>query len=108
MTNKETIKEAIEILKKNRPSWGTRECDKELCVAVDTAIEALNAFENIGAFVTKFADSYDYALVAKDVWRDAKKALEEQGARTPCDLCRYNPPSSCDGKPCSYCTAEGK
>ena len=25
--------------------------------------------------------------------------------QTPCDLCKYNPPSSCDGKPCSVCPA---
>lgn len=24
----------------------------------------------------------------------------------PCDLCRYNLPSSCDGKPCCMCPAE--
>ena len=27
---------------------------------------------------------------------------------SPCDLCRYNPPSSSDGKPCSMCVAEGR
>lgn len=26
----------------------------------------------------------------------------------PCDLCRYDPPSSCDGKPCSLCPASPK
>lgn len=26
----------------------------------------------------------------------------------PCDVCRYNPPSSADGKPCSMCVAEGR
>ena len=25
---------------------------------------------------------------------------------TPCDVCRYNPPSSMDGKPCCVCPAE--
>ena len=25
---------------------------------------------------------------------------------TPCDVCRYNPPSSTDGKPCTMCPAE--
>lgn len=24
----------------------------------------------------------------------------------PCGLCRYKPPSSCDGKPCTMCPAE--
>ena len=30
----------------------------------------------------------------------------ERKTETPCDLCRHNPPSSGDGKPCSYCPAE--
>lgn len=25
---------------------------------------------------------------------------------TPCDVCRFYPPSSCDGKPCTMCPAE--
>ena len=29
-------------------------------------------------------------------------------ALTPCDLCKYNPPSSNDGKPCSICPACAK
>lgn len=33
-----------------------------------------------------------------------KKQLQER-AKTPCDLCRYNPPSSRDGKPCTMCPA---
>lgn len=31
----------------------------------------------------------------------AIKALEQ----TPCDVCKYNPPSSGDGKPCTMCPA---
>lgn len=27
---------------------------------------------------------------------------------TPCDLCRHDPPSSCDGKSCSVCPASPK
>ena len=27
---------------------------------------------------------------------------------TPCDFCRFNPPSSTDGKPCCMCPATGK
>ena len=26
----------------------------------------------------------------------------------PCDVCKYNPPSAMDGKPCAMCPAEGK
>ncbi len=36
-------------------------------------------------------------------------ALRKLGAQeqpeTPCDMCRYNPPSSRDGKPCTLCPA---
>lgn len=36
-------------------------------------------------------------------------ALRKLGAQeqpeTPCDMCRYNPPSSGDGKPCTMCPA---
>jgi len=28
--------------------------------------------------------------------------------KSPCDLCRYDPTSSCDGKPCTICPAEPK
>lgn len=27
---------------------------------------------------------------------------------SPCTFCRFNPPSSCDGKPCCMCPAEKK
>jgi hypothetical protein len=38
---------------------------------------------------------------------------QEQGVKTvfpdnPCDLCRFNPPGSGDGKPCTMCPAEGR
>ena len=29
----------------------------------------------------------------------------QENAKTPCDLCCYNPPSSRDGKPCTMCPA---
>lgn len=32
-------------------------------------------------------------------------AIKALGHTSPCDLCRYNPPSSGDGKPCSMCPA---
>jgi|GEM_PF-3424598 hypothetical protein len=34
-----------------------------------------------------------------------RKLDEQENAKTPCDLCRYNPPSSRDGKPCTMCPA---
>ena len=41
-----TRKEAIEILKSNKPTSDPRECGKELCTAVDMAIEALQEPES--------------------------------------------------------------
>lgn len=49
------------------------------------------------------AQMFVYAAI-----NDIKHAptIEERKTGTPCDLCRHNPPSSGDGKPCSYCPAE--
>ena len=35
-----------------------------------------------------------------------KNAPTVEVAKTPCDLCRYNPPSSFNDKPCTLCVAE--
>lgn len=48
-----------------------------------------------------FADEEQY-----DALEMAIKALQEP--KSPCDLCRYNPPSSGDGKPCTMCPSEGR
>ncbi len=41
--------------------------------------------------------------------RGARKVINRimaaRAAQLPCDLCRHNPPSSMDGKPCSVCVA---
>lgn len=41
--------------------------------------------------------------------KDLEKLIQEyeslHSLHSPCDLCMYNPPSSMDGKPCSYCPA---
>jgi Lar family restriction alleviation protein len=39
---------------------------------------------------------------------EAIEAWDRRTANTPCDLCRFNPPSSGDGKPCTMCVAEGR
>ena len=36
----------------------------------------------------------------------AKNAVNEAPTRTICNLCKYFPPSSLDGKPCTMCVAE--
>ena len=37
-----------------------------------------------------------------------KERHKANEALMPCDVCRFNPPSSCDGKPCCMCPAEGR
>lgn len=44
-------------------------------------------------FTDEWVQAYEMAIAA----------LRER--KSPCDLCRYNPPSSCDGKPCTMCPA---
>lgn len=39
-------------------------------------------------------------------WEEAKVFYEKEEPTSPCDLCRFNPPSSADGKPCTMCPAE--
>ena len=54
--------------------------------------------------------------VAEDVQKHNEKLIEqnEQLVRAmknyivPCDLCKFNPPSSFGNKPCSVCPAQGK
>ena len=50
------------------------------------------------------------AAIAKhyNVSADYLLGLTDKKAKTPCDLCRYAPPSSSDGKPCCMCPVEDK
>lgn len=51
---------------------------------------------------------------ARSMFAMALLALREQerrrltGHEYPCDFCRFGPPSSGDGKPCTTCPAEAK
>ena len=54
--------------------------------------------------MTSWADAF---LECADIIGELPAAdVVERKTGTPCDLCRHNPPSSGDGKPCSYCPAE--
>lgn len=61
----------------------------------------------------KSREQFEKSLPA---WRDGKAELVEYAPPLtppnkptyPCDLCVYNPPSSLDGKPCTYCPATGR
>lgn len=54
-----------------------------------------------------------FEKIGKDAykWRFEARALPKNaatGARMPCDLCAYGPPSSTDGKPCTMCPATSR
>ena len=55
-------------------------------------------------FGKTIVDSYEQA----DGKTEAIEAWNDRAANTPCDLCRFNPPSSGDGKPCTMCVADGR
>lgn len=40
--------------------------------------------------------------------KNEKQGYRKQSELIPCDCCRFNPPSSTDGKPCSVCPAQAK
>lgn len=53
------------------------------------------------------------AVLLSDVSKMMRKWVERQPtltppneALTPCDVCKFSPPSSSDGKPCCMCPAE--
>ncbi len=41
-------------------------------------------------------------------WLKDYRNLKQSAPKEPCDLCRYAPPSSGDGKPCCICPAVAK
>lgn len=55
------------------------------------------------------------AVLLSDVSKMMREWVERQPTLTPpnepmspCDLCIYSPPSSCDGKPCCMCPATSR
>ena len=47
--------------------------------------------------------------IAGRTFARVKKHIEAIPAvNDPCELCRFNPPSISDGKPCVFCVSEGR
>ena len=69
-------KEAIEILKKNKPTSDPRRCGIELCEAVDIAIEALQEPERI---IKQLEELRDEPLMycSEDYWEGHYIAAKE-------------------------------
>lgn len=55
-------------------------------------------------------DSEDSTEEAKNAWnrRSDNTSCRKQRNLTPCDCCKFNPPSIGNGKPCSVCPAQAK
>lgn len=68
--------EAIEILKKNKPVSDSRQCGKELCVACDVAIAAMQELQEYKQYGT--ASGYKAALMAYDNCYFEKEMLENE------------------------------
>lgn len=81
--------------------------------------------DRIRAYVNDFdvAEHYgEWGILRRDQRREIRKLCDtcdaferaadelsrKQFELTPCDCCRFNPPSSGDGKPCSVCPAQAK
>ena len=62
-------------------------------LATDTTGTLAGYQGDYAEFLVRVIDALDMGIAA----------LRER--KSPCDLCRYNPPSSCDGKPCTMCPA---
>ena len=69
-------KEAIEILKRNKPTSDPRRCGTELCEAVDMAIEALQEQERI---IKQLEELRDEPLMycSEDYWEGHYIAAKE-------------------------------
>lgn len=51
---------------------------------------------------------WDEAVLCEDIRKIPTADVVEVDKLTPCDVCMYSPPSSCDGKPCCMCPAVAK
>lgn len=99
MSNNNIIGERIKELREQ-----AKEKQWELGEMIFSSQTAISHYENgrikpnvdtIAAIAKHYNVSADYLL-----------GLTDKKAKTPCDLCRYAPPSSSDGKPCCMCPVE--
>lgn len=74
----------------------------QICRAAKTMM-----FETVADFVRYSIANFE-ALQAYRALGTVEElaALVKARDEGPCGLCRFNPPSSCDGKPCTMCPAQ--
>ena len=86
-------------------------------IDLDKAIEIIEEKQKELCPVGSYGRHYVYGSDREkyDAWEEIIDALDALPTLTPpneatypCDLCVYNPPSSLDGKPCTYCPATSR
>lgn len=71
--------------------------DCPVFLAYTFAVQAVHLRDRLLAIEDVLGEDYDLVRLT---------ALVKTRDEGPCGLCRYSPPSSCDGKPCTMCPAE--
>lgn len=61
-----------------------------------------------GKGVCRQCDDYDFCTVRQEAERLYAAGYRKQSNLSPCDVCIFNQPSSCDGKTCTVCPAQMK
>lgn len=70
-------------------------------------IDADTIFPN-GVVLVNPTDGMETYRNIMDAIKKAPTITPPNDPTYPCDLCVYNPPSSLDGKPCTFCPATGR
>lgn len=74
----------------------------QICRAAKTMM-----FESVSDFVRYAIENFEKLQAYRTLGTiEELSALVKVRDDGPCGLCRYNPPSSFDGKPCTMCPAE--
>jgi transcriptional regulator with XRE-family HTH domain len=75
----------------------------------EVALKARINPQTIYNWVYGLSDPSVYCLIPiADVLGVSLDELVGRKAPSPCNQCRFYPPSSCDGKPCAICPAQAK
>lgn len=82
-------------------------CGKEMPTLLHT--NNSNIIENLKFCISSHGKAWDICDECRERlngWMTASR--QETDRQTPCDLCRFDPPGSGDGKPCTMCPAESR
>ena len=99
MSNNNIIGERIKELREQ-----AGENQEELGEMIFSSQTAISHYEN--GRIKPNVDTLTAISKHYNVSADYLLGLTDKKAKTPCDLCRYAPPSSSNGKPCCMCPVE--